>query len=87
MALDIKREISLIKERNKRVESDKAWETSRVRKLIIASMTYFVIVVFLYMIDAPDPWIAALVPTIGYILSTLTLPLFKKMWINNFYKK
>ena len=85
--MDVEQEISLIKERNKKVEADKAWETSRARRLVIAAMTYFIVAVLLYIIDAPEPWFAALVPTIGYILSTLTLPLFKKSWVNNFYKK
>ena len=83
----MKKEIESIKERNKRVEADKAWETSKTRRAIIALMTYFVIVIFLYAIGVPEPWFVALVPTIGYMLSTLTLPFFKKFWINGIYKK
>jgi len=81
------KEIELIKERNKRVETDKAWETSKTRRAIIALTTYFVIVIFLYIIGVPEPWFVASVPTIGYVLSTLTLPFFKKFWIKNMYKK
>ena len=81
------KEIELIKERNRRVEIDKAWETSKTRRTVIALMTYFVIVIFLYIIDVANPWLIALVPTIGYILSTLTLPFFKKTWIKGIYKK
>ena len=81
------KEIESIKERNKRVETDKAWETSKTRRAIIALMTYFVIVIFLYAIGVPEPWLVALVPTIGYVLSTLTLPFFKKFWIKTIYKK
>lgn len=80
-------EIGQIKERNKKVEIDKAWETSKTRRLIIAIMTYLVIVVFLFSINAPNPWFNAIVPTIGFAISTLTLPFFKQMWLNNFYKK
>lgn len=83
----VKKEIELIKERNRRVEADKAWETSRTRRVIIALMTYAVIVVFLLMIDAPNPLLIALVPTIGYVLSTLTLPFFKKWWVKSAYRK
>lgn len=85
--MGIEQEINLIKERNKKVEADKAWETSRARRLVIAAMTYVIVVIFLYIINAPEPWLTALVPTIGYVLSTLTLPLFKKSWIDNFYRK
>jgi len=83
----MKKDIESIKERNRRVETDKAWETSKTRRIIIAAMTYLVIVIFLYIIDAPKPWLIALVPTIGYLLSTLTIQLFKKWWIKSVYKK
>ena len=29
----------------------------------------------------------AIVPSVGFLLSTLTLPLFKKFWLKNIYKK
>jgi len=37
-------EINKIKTRNKKVEFDKAWETSTTRKIIIALLTYLIIV-------------------------------------------
>ena len=82
----MKNEISSIKERNERVEADKAWETSRTRRAIIALATYIIIVIVLRMINAPRPWVSALVPAVGYILSTLTLPFFKRWWLANCYK-
>ncbi|MBW2993098.1 hypothetical protein KY317_00820 [Candidatus Woesearchaeota archaeon] len=85
--MDIKKEVSLIKQRNKKVEADKAWETSMARKLVIAAITYFIVVLFLYLIEAPYPWLSAFVPTIGFYLSTLILPPIKKTWIKRIYKK
>lgn len=82
-----KEEIQKIKERNKRVEADKAWETSIARRALITVATYFIVVVFLYSIEAPRPWLNALVPTIGYIISTLSLPFIKRFWIKNIYRK
>lgn len=79
----MKKEIIDIKERNRRVEMDKAWETSKTRKFIIAITTYFFVVIFLYLINAPYPFLNAFIPVIGFILSTLTLPFFKKIWIKN----
>ncbi len=81
------KELKAIIERNKRVEKDKAWETSFTRRLIIAIMTYLMIVLFLWMIKVDYPWFVALVPTIGFILSTLSLPFFKKLWLSYIYKK
>ncbi len=80
-------ELLNIKERNKRVEADKAWETSKTRRFLIAILTYFVMVLFLYVINVPRPWINALVPTLGFILSTLTLSIFKKIWLKQIYRK
>ncbi len=82
----MKKEIKEIQNRNKRVEIDKSWEISKTRRLIIALMTYLIVVLFLFLINASYPWLNALVPTFGFILSTLTLPIFKKLWINQVYK-
>jgi len=82
----MKEELESIKERNKRVEADKAWELSRTRRASIAIMTYFVIAVFLMMIEIPKPWFSALVPSIGFYLSTLTLPFLKRAWLRKIYR-
>ncbi|OGH94393.1 MAG: hypothetical protein A2538_01160 [Candidatus Magasanikbacteria bacterium RIFOXYD2_FULL_41_14] len=79
-------EINEIKTRNQRVETDKAWETSIARKLVVAILTYLVIVIFFYSADLPRPWLNAIVPTSGFLLSTLTLPIFKNWWIKKFKK-
>ena len=41
------KEIEKIKERNKRMEADKAWETSFTRRALISVATYIVISSFL----------------------------------------
>jgi len=77
----IEKRIAAIEERNKKVELDKAWETSLSRKVIIAILTYITIVLFFIAANLPKPFINSIVPTIGFVLSTLSLPFFKKMWI------
>lgn len=76
-----------ILKRNTRVEADKAWETSYTRRMIIALITYSVAAYFMTRIGVPDPFLNALVPTGGYVLSTLSLPLIKKWWQKYLYKK
>lgn len=85
--MDMKADIQRIQQRNRRVEADKAWETSATRRGIILVLTYSVVVLFLYAIGAPRPWLNALVPTGGFLLSTLTLPYLKQWWLKNIYKK
>jgi len=83
----LEKEISEIQERNKRVEADKAWETSKARKIIIFIATYIVIALFLSAANIPDPWVNAIVPAIAFILSTLSFPYFKKLWIMHIFKR
>ncbi|MDP3882517.1 MAG: hypothetical protein Q8Q48_00470 [Candidatus Staskawiczbacteria bacterium] len=79
--MDYEKEINLIKERNKKVELDKAWETSWARKVLIAVLTYIVIVIFFYFAKLPNPFVGAIVPTLGFVISTFSVPLFKNWWI------
>lgn len=81
----LKIEIEIIKNRNKKVESDKAWETSLSRKVLIAILTYFVIVLFFFIADLANPFINAIVPTMGFVLSTLSIPVIKQFWIKHIY--
>ncbi len=84
---EIEKEINAIKERNKRVEADKAWETSNSRKIIIGILTYIIIVVFFVLAELPNPYINALITAVVFVLSTLSLPYFKKYWVKKVYKK
>ena len=80
-------EIKNIKERNKRVETDKVWETSWMRKTLLALFTYLAIGLYLNAIKISEPWLNAIVPTIAFLLSTLTLPYFKKIWLKYIFRK
>jgi preprotein translocase subunit SecF len=77
----LKTEVEQIKQRNARVEADKAWETSLFRKVLIAVLTYIVVVLFFIFAGLPRPFIGAIVPTVGFILSTLSVPFFKTLWL------
>jgi hypothetical protein len=56
-------ELESLRERNLRVEADKAWETSTFRKLLIATITYIVASVVLYVIGVQNFYFGAIVPT------------------------
>ena len=47
---EIENEINKIKERNKRVELDKKWETSTIRRICICILTYIVVITYSYII-------------------------------------
>jgi hypothetical protein len=84
---ELENEIKKIKERNVRVEIDKAWETSKTRKLLIILLTYAIISIFFIFIKIENPFSNAIVPTLGFFLSTLALPFVKNFWIKKVYKK
>lgn len=83
---ELKREIEYIKERNRKVESDKAWETSYSRRAILMIFTYAAIGLYLNALGLQKAWLSAIVPSIGFMLSTLTVPFFKKLWIKYLYR-
>lgn len=84
---DLEKEIEKLKERNKRVETDKSWETSLTRKILLAVFTYVSIALYLKFIVGIESWVNAVVPSIGFLLSTLTLSYFKSLWIKFNRKK
>ncbi len=79
--MNLEKEIKDIKERNKRVEKDKAWELSWTRRICIMILTYIVVVAYSYIIRKENNiFLSSLVPVIGFTLSTLSLNLIRKIW-------
>jgi len=78
---DFKKELEEIKQRNKRVELDKRWETSITRKICICILTYIVVLIYSNMVNKSNNiLLSSLVPVIGFFLSTLSLRLVRKLW-------
>ena len=79
--MDLNKEIEEIKNRNKRVELDKAWETSWTRKICICILTYIVVVFYSYIVrNYNNIFLSSLVPVIGFTLSTLSLRYVRRVW-------
>jgi polyferredoxin len=76
----LEKRVSLIEERNKRVEKDKAWETSWLRRILIVVLTYIFAVLYLTIANTTNPFFGAVVPCAGFFLSTPTLRLIKEKW-------
>jgi len=79
--------IEIIEKRNRRVEADKAWESSWSRKILLALFTYLSIALYFQYILQKDPWLNAIVPTAGFLLSTLTMPYLKNLWAKYIHRK
>ncbi len=76
--------IKQIENRNKNVEFDKSWETSYTRRLLLTLFTYLAIGFYLQAVNIEKPWLNAIVPSVAFMLSTLTMPFFKKIWLSYF---
>jgi len=82
----LEREVQQIKLRNRKVEADKAWELSWTRKFLIAILTYIAIVAYFYFAGLPEPFLNSIVPTTAFLISTLSISYFNKIWIKYIYK-
>lgn len=76
--------IKAIEERNRNVEAEKAWETSTFRRVSIAVIIYLIASAVLFVIGVPEFYLAAIVPVVGYLLSTQSLPTLKRKWIEKY---
>jgi len=80
MSKDLEKRVEAIEERNARVEMDKVWETSLIRRLTITLLTYVVVAAYLVAVDNDKPFVTAVVPAVGYFLSTLLLREIRQLW-------
>ena len=73
--------LAAIEMRNQRVESEKQWETSGSRKTLILAVTYLVMCLVFFSLNNPSPLLNAIVPTLGFFLSTLSFPFVSNWWV------
>ena len=79
--MNLEKEILEIKERNKKGELDKTWETSKTRKICIMILTYIIVVIYSILIkNTNNIYLSSLVPVIGFTLSTLSLKAIRNIW-------
>jgi hypothetical protein len=74
--------LAVIESRNKRVELDKAWETSWTRRILLTVFTYLALGLYMEAIDIERPWLSSIVPAVGFMISTFTMPWLKQRWID-----
>lgn len=82
--MDIEERVQRIEERNIRVEAEKAWEVSFFRISSIMILTYIIACGVLFVIGNSNPFRNALIPVVGYFLSTQSLPFIKRLWIDRY---
>ena len=79
--------IKQIEERNHRVEGDKLWETCWLRKMLILIFTFVFASAYLFVANTTNPFLGAIVPCVGFLLSTITIKPIKKWYLEKKNKK
>lgn len=79
MENELLKRIDAIEKRNKKVEWDKAWETSWFIKIIIMIATYFFAFLYLKIADTTNPYFGAVVPVAGFFLIHLVFKVYKNL--------
>jgi len=80
---NLEQRIQKIEDRNDKVEGDKAWEISWTRKILLMFFTYLAIGAYLWVINVKRPWLNAIVPAVAFMISNLTMPFFKRVWLRS----
>jgi Kef-type K+ transport system membrane component KefB len=84
---NLEQRIQRIEERNAKVELDKKWETSWTRRVLLTLFTYLSVSIYLWAIGISNPWLNAIVPAVAFMISTLTMPFFRKAWLKRTQKE
>lgn len=78
---ELENRIAGIEKRNAKVALDKDWEGSMTRRALLMLFTYASVSLYFLFLGIDRPFLNAVVPTLGFMLSTLTLPWFKAAWM------
>merc|ERR1711924_135801 len=78
---DLRQDVTKLRHRNRMKDIDKEWDSSILKTIIIMACTYMLLGLYMAAIEVPQPWLSAIVPTVGYMLSTLALPSVKPIWL------
>lgn len=80
MSKDLEHEIELLKQRNAQVDANKKWERNPIRIILIALMTYGIVLLYSFLVDTKTSvFLSSTVPVIGFFVSTLSLNFIRKI--------
>ncbi len=77
----IEERLERIESRNRRVELDKAWESSWARRIVLTIVTYGILGLYMWAIEISRPWLNSIVPALGFLISTFSVDWLKRQWM------
>ena len=79
---DLQTEILQLQQRNREKDRGKEFESSYTRVIFLMAVTYFTLLTYMALvIKSANPYLDAIVPTVGFNISTWSLPYVKEWWI------
>lgn len=79
---NLQHEVNKLKKRNFEKDRGKEFESSYTRVLFLMAVTYWTLFGYMALIiQSPNPFLDAIVPTVGFNISTWSLPYVKEWWI------
>ncbi len=82
----LEKEVKELQKRNARVDTNKAWETSLTRKLVLSALIYLLALGLFASEYDPHIYTDALLPAVAFLISTLTIQAVKNWWVKRVYK-
>lgn len=83
MLKELANKISSMDHRNRIRDYSKEFEGSLMRIIMIMVLTYAILSVYMLLAGLDRPWISAIVPTVGFQLSTVSLPSIKNCYVEH----
>jgi hypothetical protein len=77
----LKEEVNGINKRNAEKDVNKEFEASWTRVIVIMLITYLALWAYMSFLKVKDPYLNAVVPTVGFNLSTWSLVPIKYYWM------
>ena len=77
----LQKEIDELHQRNYEKDRGKEFESSYTRVIFLMFVTYWTLFGYMALIGTSRPFLDAIVPTVGFNISTWSLPHVKELWI------
>ena len=78
----LQEEVDHINQRNVEKDRGKEFETSYTRVIFLMTITYCTLFGYMSFIKTNHPSLDAIVPTVGFNISTWSLPYIKEWWVS-----
>ncbi len=77
----LKKELDTLHDDIRTLKIQQDWNTSVLKHGLVIFMNYLIMLILMYILNIESPFISALLPTLGYAITSISLNSIKKYWI------